>query len=143
MPATLGSIEIKSDECYFTAGLNEGEVKISVYASLENNKAQESVEVLILAKPKKKTAVGFPIPKGIYMPSENWRSRWNESVNTLEYNTGHADYQNAEQRGKKTILRYMGFLYAKQLVWHNFKESGEDSVMERMIEVISRFENRI
>jgi hypothetical protein len=37
----------------------------------------------------------------------------------------------------------MGFLYAKQLVLHNFKASGENSVMERMIEVISRLENRI
>lgn len=143
IPLALGSIEIKSDECYFTAGLNEGDVKISVYASLENKKAQESVEVLILAKSKKKTTGGFPIPKGIYMPSENWRSRWNESVNTLEYNTGHEDYQSAEKKGKKNILRYMGLLYSKQLVLHNFKESGEDPVMERMIEVVSRLENRI
>lgn len=142
-PTTLGSIETNNDECFFTAGSNEGEVKISVYASLENKKVQESVDVLILAKTNKKTTGSFPIPKGIYMPSENWRSRWNESVNTLEYNTGHEDYQKAEKKGKKTYLRYMGFLYAKQLVLHNFKASGENSVMERMIEVISRLENRI
>ncbi len=142
-PTTLGSIEINNDECIFTAGFNEGEVKISVYASLENKKTQESIDVLILAKTSKQTSGGFPIPKGIYMPSENWRSRWNEAVNTMEYNTGHQDYQKAEKKGKKTILRYMGFLYAKQLVLHNFKASGEDSVMERMIEVISRLENRI
>jgi len=143
IPAALGTAEIKNDECYFTAGLNEGEVKISVSASLENKKAQESIEVLILAKTKKRSTGGFPIPKGIYMPSESWRSRWNESVNTLEYNTGHEDYQSAEKKGKKTILRYMGLLYSKQLVLHNFKESGEDQVMERMIEVVSRLENRI
>ncbi len=142
-PTTFGSIEIINDECFFTAGPNEGEVKISVHASLENKKAQESVDVLILAKTNKKTSGGFPYPRGIDMPSENWRSRWNESVNTLEYNTGHEDYKKAEKKGKKTYLRYMGFLYAKQLVLHNFKESGEDSVMERMIEVIIRLENRI
>jgi len=142
-PATLGSLETNNDECFFTAGLNEGEVKISVHASLENKTAQESVAVLILAKTNKKTSTNFPIPTGIYMPSENWRSRWNESVNTLEYNTGHEDYQKAEKKGRKTMLRYMGFLYAKQLVLHNFKASGEDSVMERMIEVISCLENRI
>jgi hypothetical protein len=142
-PSNLGVIEINNDECFFTAGFQEGEVVITVNASLENNKAEESVEVLILEKTKKKSKSGFPIPNGIFLPSENWRSRWNESVNTLEYNTGHEDYQRAEKKGKKAYLRYMGFLYAKQLVLHNFKESGEDSVMERMIEVVSRLENRI
>lgn len=142
-PSSLGSIETNNDECFFTAGLNEGEVKISVNASLEDKKAQETVEVLILARTSKKTTAGFPYPKSDYKPSENWRSKWDESVNTLVYNNGHDDYQNAEKKGKKTLLRYMGFLYAKQLVLHNFKASGEDSVMERMIEVISRLENRI
>lgn len=142
-PTTLGTIEIMTDACFFSAGSNEGDVRISVFASLENNTAQESVEVLILEKTNKKTQSSFPTPKGYYMPSENWRSRWNESVNILEYNTGHEDYQKAEKKGKKYILRYMGFLYAKQLVLHNFKASGEDSVMERMIEVISRLEYRI
>lgn len=142
-PSSLGSIETENDECFFTAGLNEGEVKITVYASLENKKVQETVEVLILAKTSKRTAAGFPFPKPIDKPSENWRSRWDEIINTLEYNIGHEDYQNAEKKGKKILLRYMGFLYAKQLVLHNFKASGEEIVMERMIEVISRLENRI
>jgi len=142
-PSSLGSIETINEECFFTAGSNEGEVKILVHASLENKKVQETVEVLILSKKNRKTTAGFPYPKGIYNPSENWRSRWDEIVNTLEYNTGHEDYQKAEKKGKKTLLRYMGFLYAKQLVLHNFKASGEDSVMERTIEVISRLETRI
>lgn len=142
-PTILGSIEANNDECFFSAGPNEGEVKISVYASLENKSANESVVVLILSKSNKKTSGGFPNPKAIDMPSEKWRSRWNESVNTLEYNIGHEDFKKAEKKGKKALLRYMGFLYAKQLVLHNFKTSGEDSVMERMIEVITRLENRI
>jgi hypothetical protein len=142
-PSTLCAIESNNDECYLTAGVDEGEIKLSVTATLEKVTKQESVDILILAESKKKSQGGFPIPKGVYMPAEKWRSRWNESVNTLEYNTGHDDYIKAEQKGKKNLLRYMGFLYAKQLVLHNFKTSGEDSVMERMIEVISRFENRI
>ena len=96
-----------------------------------------------ITKTNEKTSGSFPPPIPKDMPSENWRSRWNKPVNTLEYNIGHEDYKKAEKKGKKTFLRYMGFLYAKQLVLHNFKASGEDSVMERMIEVISRLENRI
>ena len=142
-PTTLGSIEINIDECFFTAGSNVGDVKITVYASLGNHKAQEFIEVSILTKTNEKTSGSFPPPIPKDMPSENWRSRWDKPVNTLEYNIGHEDYKKAEKKGKKTFLRYMGFLYAKQLVLHNFKASGEDSVMERMIEVISRLENRI
>lgn len=142
-PSNLGSLEINNDECFLTAGINEGEIKLSVIATLDKITKQEFVEVLILSKSNKKSPGGFPIPQPVHRPSEKWRSRWDESLNTLQYNTGHQDYINAEQKGKKHILRYMGFLYAKQLVLHNFKASGEDSVMERMIEVISRFEDRI
>jgi hypothetical protein len=142
-PLNLCSLEAINDECYLTASADEGEVKLTVVASLHKITKQESIDILILSKSNKKVAGGFPIPKGIYMPSEKWRSRWNSSVNTLEYNTGHEDYLKAEQKGKKNLLRYMGLLYAKQLVLHNFKTSGEESVMERMIEVISRFEIRI
>jgi len=142
-PSNLGSIEINNDECFLTAGANEGEIKLGAVATLENITKQEVVDVLILSKSNKKTPAGFPIPQPIHRPSEKWRSRWDESINTLQYNTGHEDYIRADQKGKKHILRYMGFLYAKQLVFHNFKTSGEDSVMERMIEVISRFEDRI
>jgi len=142
-PSDLCSIETNNDECFLTAGTNEGDIKLSVTATLSKITKQESVDILILAKSNKKSPGGFPIPQAVHRPAEKWRSRWDESINTLQYNTGHDDYIKAEQQGKKHILRYMGFLYAKQLVLHNFKQSGEDSVMERMIEVISRFEDRI
>jgi hypothetical protein len=142
-PSNLCFIEINNDECFLTAGTNEGEIKLSVTATLDRITKQESVDILILAKSNKKSTGGFPIPQAVHRPSEKWRSRWDVTINTLQYNTGHEDYIKAEQKGKKHILRYMGFLYAKQLVLHNFKTSGEDSVMERMIEVISRFEDRI
>lgn len=142
-PSDLCSMETKNDECYITAGINEGDLMLCVTATLEKITKKECVDILILSKSNKKSQGDFPIPKGIYMPSENWRSKWNESINTLEYNTGHNDYLRAEKKGKKYLLRYLGFLYAKQLVLQNFKTSGEESVMERMIEVICRFENRI
>jgi len=142
-PNNFGCLETNSNECFFVAGGEEGEVKISLSACLANKTAQTSVTVLILKSSKKKSQSGFPTPNPVHKPAESWRSRWNESVNTLDYNTGHEDYQKAEQRGRKAILRYFGFLYAKQLVLHNFKKSGEDSVLERMIEVIGRLENKI
>jgi hypothetical protein len=142
-PENLGSLDVHENECLFKAGLNEGEVQISLFATLSGKCVQTSVDVLILKQTDKKAQTGFPNPIGIDMPSESWRSRWNESVNTLEYNTGHDDYKKADKRGKKTYIRYIGFLYAKHLVLHNFKESGEDSVLERMIEVISHLEVRI
>jgi hypothetical protein len=67
-PSNLCSIETTNDECYLTAGENEGELKLTVVAYLENITKQESVDILILAKSSKKTSGSFPIPKGIDKP---------------------------------------------------------------------------
>ncbi len=142
-PISLGNLEKKNNECIFIAGSEEGDVKISVYASLEGRNAQTSVEIIILKAGKKTAESKFPTPIGIYKPSEIWRSRWNKSVNTLEYNSGHNDYLEAKKRSKKVYLRYLAFLFSKHLVLHNFKDTGEESILERMIEVIARVEYRI
>jgi len=142
-PDNLGSIEINNNECIFKAGSTEGEVKFSINATLGSKNVNTSIVLLILKQTDKKSKSGFPNPIAVEKPSESWRSRWDESVDTLEYNTGHEDYKKAEKRGKKVYIRYIGFLYAKHLVLHNFKESGENLILERMIEVISRLETRI
>lgn len=142
-PNSLGTLESNNNECFIIAGSVEGEATITLQAILGNRKAEATVSVLILESSNKTAQSNFPRPIGIYKPAENWRTRLMQEVNTLEYNTGHKDYKRAKKQGKKSYLRYFGFLYAKHLVLHNFKESGEDSILERMIEVISSFENRL
>jgi len=140
---SLGRLEKNNNECVFVAGPEEGDVKITVQAILEDKHAQFSVEVIILKVGKKTAESKFPTPIAIYGPTEFWRSRWNKSVNTLEYNSGHNDYLEANGRSKKAYLRYLGFLFSKHLVLYNFKNTGEDSILERMIEVVTRLENRL
>jgi hypothetical protein len=140
---SLGRLEKNNNECVFVAGSEEGDVEITVQATLEGKHAQSSVEVIILKVGKKTAESKFPTPIAIYGPTEFWRSRWNKSVNTLEYNSGHNDYLEAKGRSKKTYLRYLGFLFSKHLVLHNFRNIGEDSILERMIEVVTRLENRL
>jgi hypothetical protein len=142
-PRGLGNGTESGDEYEFTAGLEEGEVKIEVVAELEGNEAATSVEVLILKEGKKRSESEFPTPRPVFRPSEGWRSRWSKAVNTLEYNTGHEDYQRAKAKSRKAQIRYLGLLFAKHLVLHNFGNSGEDAVLERMIEVVGRLEGRL
>ena len=142
-PFNLGSIEPNKNECVFIAGDEEEEVKITVKATLEGKKAEAFVTVLILES-KKPPKQQFPTPIAIDRPGENWRSRWNESVDTLEYNIGHPDCISAKKaKSKKMFIRYLGLLFAKHLVLHNFEKSGEDNVLERMIEVVGRLEKCI
>ncbi len=142
-PSSLGTLDINNNECFLIAGSEEGKLVITIKASLKGKIDESSASILILINPNKKSQSGFPRPIGIYKPAEKWRSRWNESVNTLEFNTGHNDYKRANKSGKKSHLRYLGFLYSKYLVLHNFKESGENNILERMIEVISHLETNI
>lgn len=142
-PISLGRLEQNNNECVFVAGPEEGDVEISVKATLEGKHAKSLVTVIILKAGKKTAESKFPTPIPIYKPTEFWRSRWNKSVNTLEYNSGHNDYLEAKERSKKAYLRYFGFLFSKHLVLHNFRNIGEDSILERMIEVVTRLENRL
>lgn len=142
-PISLGRLEQNNNECVFVAGPEEGDVEISVKATLEGKHAKSLVTVIILKAGKKTAESKFPTPIPIYKPTKFWRSRWNKSVNTLEYNSGHNDYLEAKERSKKAYLRYFGFLFSKHLVLHNFRNIGEDSILERMIEVVTRLENRL
>lgn len=142
-PISLGRLEQNNNECVFVAGPEEGDVEISVKATLEGKHAKSLVTVIILKAGKKTAESKFPTPIPIYKPTEFWRSRWNKSINTLEYNSGHNDYLEAKERSKKAYLRYFGFLFSKHLVLHNFRNIGEDLILERMIEVVTRLENRL
>ena len=142
-PAT-GSLR-KEDEgiAIYTAPNEEGEVTLTVKASKEGKQAFAQAEVLILSKKKKSTGLSLPYPIGVDKPGEPWRSRWLETTNEMHYNIGHPNYKAAKDRGKKARFRYLAFLYAKHLVMHNYSKSGEESVLERMIEVIATLETRM
>jgi hypothetical protein len=84
----------------------------------------------------------FPPPDFVHSPGEGWRSRWNAAGRKLEVNSGHSDYQ-AVRRNPARRRRYLGRLYAKELVLHNFGQEPPSAVLERLLEVLTRLDEHL
>ncbi len=84
----------------------------------------------------------FPPPVFVHAPGEAWRSRWNGATVKLEVNSGHADYQAARQNPVRR-RRYLGRLYAKELVLHNFGHEPSAAVLDRLLEVLARLDEHL
>jgi len=138
----LCDLNITDNIAHLTAGSEEGDVVFEVTATQDSLRKSADAQAFIYKKTLK-TQYAFPHTVGVDKPGEIWRSKFSEATNTLEYNKGHHDFQTAQKRGHKAMLRYIAFLISKHLVIHNFKQSGEEEVLERMIEVISALESRI
>jgi hypothetical protein len=67
-------------------------------------------------------------------PGELWRSRYDADKNIIVINSGHADFiYSGKQPARR--LRYIGRLFAKELVLFNFPEASKQELLERMIEL--------
>jgi histidine kinase/DNA gyrase B/HSP90-like ATPase len=84
----------------------------------------------------------FPPPVFVHAPGEAWRSRWNGAIVKLEVNSGHPDYQVVRQNPARR-RRYLGRLYAKELVLHNFGHEPSAAVLDRLLEVLARLDEHL
>ena len=84
----------------------------------------------------------FPPPAFVHAPGEAWRSRWNAPHGKMEINSAHPDYQAVRQSASRR-RRYLGRLYAKELVLHNFGHQPAAGALERMVEVLTRLEEHL
>ena len=69
-----------------------------------------------------------------YAPGELWRSRYEPDQSLVIVNSGHADFVYAA-RQSASKLRYVGRLFAKEIVLANFPGAPRDELLERMIEL--------
>ncbi len=69
-----------------------------------------------------------------YAPGELWRSRYDPDEALITVNSGHADFVYAS-RQQSTKLRYVGRLFAKEIVLANFPGADRNELLERMIEL--------
>ncbi len=69
-----------------------------------------------------------------YAPGELWRSRYEAEQSLVIVNSGHADFVYAA-RQSASKLRYVGRLFAKEIVLANFPGAPRDELLERMIEL--------
>jgi hypothetical protein len=73
---------------------------------------------------------------------ESWRSKFDATRNIIIVNNGHRDFVFAS-RAKSLKLRYLVRLYAKELVLHNFVGLPGEQLLERMVELSLRTEERL
>jgi hypothetical protein len=108
-----------------------GEALITVTESLlpESNKASAPHQGL----------PGYTYEKA---PGELWRSRYNEGQNVIVINNGHRDYVFAT-KNKSLKIRYISRLFAKELIFKNFKGIPPDDLLERMIELTLYIEENL
>ncbi len=109
---------------------------------VEGDPAREAsveAEVLVEAEAARRA---FPPPVFVHAPGEAWRSRWNGAAGKLEVNSAHSDYQIARQHPVRR-RRYLGRLYAKELVLHNFGHEPPSAILERLLEVLTRLDEHL
>ena len=75
-------------------------------------------------------------------PESLWRSRFDLNRHVIVINNGHRDFVYAS-RSKALKLRYLEWLYAKELVMHNFVGLPADQLLERMVELSLRTEEHL
>ncbi len=89
-----------------------------------------------------KRSKGVPDYALVRQPAESWRSRYDAEANRIEINASHRDY--AACRGKPPAQRrYIGKLYAKEIVLQSFPDAAGPALLERMIELVQRMEARL
>jgi hypothetical protein len=71
-----------------------------------------------------------------------WRSRYDAATNEIVINSAHRDFLASRSAAAKH-RRYIGKLYAKEVVLTNFPHESPAEVMERLIEVTLRTEDTL
>jgi hypothetical protein len=80
-------------------------------------------------------AKGLPGYTFEHAPGGLWRSRFDVERNLIVVNNGHRDFVFASKT-RSMQLRYVGRLYAKELVLRNFPGAPPNELLERMLELL-------
>jgi hypothetical protein len=87
------------------------------------------------------TAPGLPTYALVRAAGELWRSRYS-GVGAIEINSAHRDYLAARPK-LKSLRRYIGKLYAKEVILLNFPGLAPAGALDRMVELLTRMEERL
>lgn len=122
--------------------LNEaGIVTVQVSAKKGNEKVKQQIDVKFVPG---KTPINRGLPtyrfEGVAASPE--RSRYDEALNEIVVNSAHADFLHSRSSAARH-RRYLGKLYAKEVVLLNFPHEPPTAVAERMIEMLLRTEENL
>ncbi len=122
-----------------------GEVTVEVRAAQADCVATDQVVVRFLENAPTEdndASKGLPSYRLEADPGKAWRSRYDLKANEITINSAHRDFLASRSTGAKH-RRYIGKLYAKEVVLMNFPHESPEGVMERLIEVLLRTEDAL
>ena len=144
-----GKLESAASEiAQFAAAEEPGLVRIRVTATQGEITCEAdaliTVTVSLLPESSKVPNSHQGLPSYTYekAPGKLWRSRYDEEKNVIVINNGHRDFVFAS-RNKALKIRYISRLFAKELVFKNFKGIPPDDLLERMIELTLYMEENL
>ena len=85
---------------------------------------------------------GLPTYRILAEHGKPWRSRYDQQKNEMIINSAHRDFA-ASRTPLAKHRRYIGKLYAKEVVLINFPHEPPGAVMERLIELTLRTEENL
>lgn len=140
-----GSAAIATDgQSCRVASSSVGIVSVGVTARQGDIEVGDQVELKFVEDPLATAAGGRGLP-GYRLEAEHgqpWRSRYDAARNEIVINSAHRDFL-ASRHASAKHRRYIGKLYAKEVVLTNFPHESPAEVMERLIEVTLRTEDAL
>jgi hypothetical protein len=127
-----------------SVGLVTVEVLARQRTAAGSGEASDRVELKFLVADDGDNSGGRGLP-GYRLEAEHgqpWRSRYDTTVNEIVINSAHRDFLASRSAAAKH-RRYIGKLYAKEVVLTNFPHESPAEVMERLIEVTLRTEDAL
>lgn len=130
-----------------TAGAEPGLVQLGLTVTEDDVVCTDEAVVtvtdeLVAGRGRRGAGSGLPGYTFEHAPGALWRSRHDEERNLIVVNSGHRDFVFAN-RSNALKLRYVGRLYAKELVRRNFPGASADELLERMIELTLYMEEHL
>lgn len=121
-----------------------GVVAVEATARQADIEVSDRVEVKFLVDADAGGAGGRGLPGYRLEPEHGrpWRSRYDAAANEILINSAHRDFL-ASRASAAKHRRYIGKLYAKEVVLTNFPHESPAEVMERLIEVTLRTEDAL
>jgi hypothetical protein len=126
------------------ASSSPGIVTVEVVARQGDVEVVDRVDLKFMEDSLADAAGGRGLP-GYRLEAEHgqpWRSRYDTARNEIVINSAHRDFL-ASRGSSAKHRRYIGKLYAKEVVLTNFPHESPAAVMERLIEVTLRTEDAL
>ncbi len=137
LAADAAACRLRSDQ--------EGLATIEVVARQGDHEVRDQVEVRCLteAAPVAPSARrGLPSYRLEAEPGRLWRSRYEAATNEIVINSAHRDFL-ASRSSAGRHRRYIGKLYAKEVVLSNFPHGSPAEALERLVELTLRTDDAL